>query len=48
MLFRSPLKVVIDNYPESQIEEFDAANHPQKQQGSNLSDTGHCNARYRE
>lgn len=25
-----PLKVVIVNYPEGQIEEFDAANHPQK------------------
>jgi len=25
-----PLKVVIDNYPEGQVEEFDAANHPQK------------------
>jgi glutaminyl-tRNA synthetase len=25
-----PLKVVIDNYPLDQIEEFDAANHPQK------------------
>ncbi len=24
-----PLKVVIDNYPEGQVEEFDAANHPQ-------------------
>lgn len=25
-----PLKVVIDNYPESQMEDFDCANHPQK------------------
>jgi glutaminyl-tRNA synthetase len=25
-----PLKVVIDNYPEDQVEEFEAANHPQK------------------
>ena len=25
-----PLRVVIDNYPEGQAEEFDAANHPQK------------------
>jgi glutaminyl-tRNA synthetase len=25
-----PLRVVIDNYPEGEIEEFDAANHPQK------------------
>jgi len=25
-----PLKVVIENYPEGQVEEFDAANHPQK------------------
>jgi glutaminyl-tRNA synthetase len=25
-----PLKVVIDNYPEGQVEEFEAANHPQK------------------
>ncbi len=25
-----PLKLVIDNYPESQVEEFEAANHPQK------------------
>lgn len=25
-----PLKVVIDNYPEDQAEEFEAANHPQK------------------
>ncbi|MDY0096360.1 MAG: glutamine--tRNA ligase, partial [Candidatus Vecturithrix sp.] len=25
-----PLKVVIDNYPESQVEDFDCANHPQK------------------
>jgi glutaminyl-tRNA synthetase len=25
-----PLKVVIDNYPEDQIDEFEAANHPQK------------------
>jgi glutaminyl-tRNA synthetase len=25
-----PLKVVISNYPEGQVEEFDAANHPQK------------------
>ncbi len=25
-----PLKVVIDNYPEGQIEEFEAPNHPQK------------------
>ncbi len=25
-----PLRVVIDNYPEGQVEEFDAANHPQK------------------
>jgi glutaminyl-tRNA synthetase len=24
-----PLKVVIDNYPEDRVEEFDAANHPQ-------------------
>lgn len=25
-----PLKVVIENYPEDQVEEFDASNHPQK------------------
>lgn len=25
-----PLKVVIDNYPESRMEDFDCANHPQK------------------
>ncbi|MDX9709071.1 MAG: glutamine--tRNA ligase/YqeY domain fusion protein [Trichloromonas sp.] len=25
-----PLKVVIENYPEGQVEEFDAPNHPQK------------------
>jgi glutaminyl-tRNA synthetase len=25
-----PIKVIIDNYPEGQIEEFEAANHPQK------------------
>jgi glutaminyl-tRNA synthetase len=25
-----PLKVVIDNYPDDQIDEFEAANHPQK------------------
>jgi len=25
-----PLKVVIDNYPADQVDEFDAANHPQK------------------
>ena len=25
-----PLKVIIDNYPEGQIEEFDASNHPQR------------------
>jgi glutaminyl-tRNA synthetase len=25
-----PLKVVIDNYPEEQVEEFEAANHPQR------------------
>ncbi len=25
-----PLKVVIDNYPEGQVEEFDCAHHPQK------------------
>jgi glutaminyl-tRNA synthetase len=25
-----PLKVVVDNYPAGQVEEFDAANHPQK------------------
>lgn len=25
-----PLKVVIDNYPENQVEDFDCANHPQK------------------
>jgi glutaminyl-tRNA synthetase len=25
-----PIKVIIDNYPEYQVEEFDAANHPQK------------------
>jgi glutaminyl-tRNA synthetase len=25
-----PIKVVIDNYPEGQVEEFEAANHPQK------------------
>jgi glutaminyl-tRNA synthetase len=25
-----PLKVVIENYPEDQVEEFDAPNHPQK------------------
>jgi len=25
-----PIKVVIDNYPEGLVEEFDAANHPQK------------------
>ena len=26
----NPLKVIIDNYPEGQVEEFDAANHPQR------------------
>jgi glutaminyl-tRNA synthetase len=25
-----PIRVVIDNYPEGQVEEFEAANHPQK------------------
>ncbi len=25
-----PLKVIIDNYPEEQVEEFECANHPQK------------------
>ena len=27
-----PLKVVIDNYPDGLAEEFDCANHPQKQE----------------
>jgi len=29
MAVLNPLKVVIENYPEGQVEEFDAANHPQ-------------------
>ncbi|RLC85019.1 MAG: glutamine--tRNA ligase [Chloroflexi bacterium] len=30
MAVLEPLKVVIDNYPEGQVEEFEADNHPQK------------------
>jgi glutaminyl-tRNA synthetase len=30
MAVLKPLKVVIDNYPEDRVEEFPAANHPQK------------------
>jgi glutaminyl-tRNA synthetase len=30
MAVLKPLKVVIDNYPEGEVEEFEAANHPQK------------------
>jgi len=29
MVVLNPLKVIIENYPEGQVEEFDAANHPQ-------------------
>jgi glutaminyl-tRNA synthetase len=33
----NPLKLVIDNYPEDRVEEFSAANHPQKpEMGSRL------------
>lgn len=30
MVVQRPLRVVIDNYPEGQVEQFDCANHPQK------------------
>jgi glutaminyl-tRNA synthetase len=30
MAVLKPLKVIIDNYPEGQVEEFECANHPQK------------------
>ncbi|MBN1472410.1 MAG: glutamine--tRNA ligase/YqeY domain fusion protein, partial [Syntrophaceae bacterium] len=30
MCVLKPLRVVIDNYPENQVEEFECANHPQK------------------
>lgn len=30
MVVLRPLRVVIDNYPEGQVEQFDCANHPQK------------------
>ncbi|MDH5659932.1 MAG: glutamine--tRNA ligase, partial [Gammaproteobacteria bacterium] len=37
MAVLNPLKVVIENYPEDQVEQLDAPNHPQKEEMGNRS-----------